>query len=132
MIPKDYGFAPGINLPDPISLLARPDQLKRLFNRIRPSFSIKDASNESPIVVTTTDAHFLATGDQVTITRVDGNTAANGPFTVTVVDEKTFSLNGSTGNGDYADGTGSVVLAQRGETIDRLSASRKNNTCSRQ
>lgn len=41
MIPKDYGFAPGIKLRDPVGhLIAQPDQLKRLFNRIRPSFSI--------------------------------------------------------------------------------------------
>lgn len=50
----------------------------------------------SPIVITSAN-HGLATGNQVLITGVGGNTNANGTFIITVVDANSFSLNGSTG-----------------------------------
>lgn len=74
-----------------------------------PSFSVLLATNASPIVVTTTAPHGLATGAQVTISGVVGNTAANGVFTVTVTGASAFSLNGSTGNGAYTVFTGTVL-----------------------
>ncbi len=58
------------------------------------------ASNTAPIVITTA-GHGLTTGNVVFIIDVYGNYAANGTWTVTVIDAFTFSLNGSTGNGDY-------------------------------
>lgn len=67
------------------------------------SGSITAASNASPIVITSA-AHGLSTGTRVTISGVGGNTAANGTFTVTVVDTDTFSLDGSTGSGVYTSG----------------------------
>ncbi len=70
------------------------------------SGNITDATNTGPIVVTAV-AHGRQTGDQVEIKDVLGNTAANGVWTVTNVDADSFSLDGSTGNGDYrSDGTG--------------------------
>ena len=65
--------------------------------------TITGATNASPIVVTSA-AHGLVTGSQVTITGVTGNTAANGIWTVTVVDANRFSLNASTGSGSYSGG----------------------------
>jgi len=65
---------------------------------------ITNASNASPIVITTAANHDLFTGDQVSITGVSGNTAADNNWTVTVLSPTTFSLNGSTGNGTYAGG----------------------------
>lgn len=65
--------------------------------------TITAATNASPIVVTSA-AHGLSTGTRVTVAGVTGNTAANGTFTVTVLDPNTFSLNGSTGNGAYVSG----------------------------
>lgn len=65
------------------------------------SGNVSAASNASPIVITTSAAHGFATGAIVTIASVKGNTAANGTFTVTVVDATHFSLDGSTGNGNY-------------------------------
>lgn len=59
----------------------------------------------APIVITST-GHKLTTGDQVTVSGVQGNTAANGTFTVTVIDANQFSLNGSTGNAAYTPGSG--------------------------
>ncbi|MFO0966754.1 MAG: LamG-like jellyroll fold domain-containing protein [Gemmataceae bacterium] len=64
------------------------------------SGTVSAATNAGPIVVTSTN-HGLATGDKVSITGATGNTAANGAWTVTVIDANTFSLNGSTGNGSY-------------------------------
>lgn len=65
---------------------------------------IYGASNASPIVVTTTSAHNLTTGNSVTIAGCGGNTAANGTWTVTTLTSTTFSLNSSTGNGTYTSG----------------------------
>lgn len=59
--------------------------------------------NASPIAITAA-GHGLSTGNQVEISGVLGNTAANGSFVVTVLDANTFRLDGSTGNGTYAGG----------------------------
>lgn len=57
----------------------------------------------SPISVTSTD-HGLSTGDHIYIDNVEGNTAANGNFTVTALESNVFTLDGSTGNGEYTKG----------------------------
>ncbi len=71
------------------------------------------ATNETPIKIRTAAPHGLATGDRVTIAGVQGNTAANGTFTVTVPASTTqpespvttvFTLDGTTGNGAYTGG----------------------------
>lgn len=64
--------------------------------------SITNATNASPIVITTSSAHGLASGAVVSIQGVLGNTAANGVWIVTVTGSNSFSLNGSTGNGTYS------------------------------
>ncbi len=56
-----------------------------------------------PITITS-NGHNLETGQRVTIQGVLGNTNANGTFTITVIDGNTFSLNGTTGNGNYGGG----------------------------
>jgi len=58
----------------------------------------------SPIVVTTSSTVGMTSGQQVGISGVNGNTAANGIWTITVVNSTQFSLNGSTGNGAYTSG----------------------------
>jgi CSLREA domain-containing protein len=66
---------------------------------------INAASNASPIEITCPGAgQVLKTGDQVEITGVTGNTAANGVFTVTRIDNDHFSLNQSHGNGAFTGG----------------------------
>ena len=67
------------------------------------SEKITDAANADPIQVTSA-AHGLATGNQVTVIGVEGNTNANGTWTVTVVDENKFTLNNASGNGKYTGG----------------------------
>lgn len=66
--------------------------------------TIIDATNASPIVITTSANHNYQTGDRITIVNVGGNTAANNTFTITNVSATTFSLDGSTGNGAYTGG----------------------------
>jgi hypothetical protein len=66
--------------------------------------SVTGASNAGPIVITTGTTTGLITGDSVTVGGVNGNTAANGAFTITVLNSTQFQLNGSTGNGAYTSG----------------------------
>ena len=70
--------------------------------------SITAASNAVPIEITTASAHKLTTGMRTHITGIQGNTAADGVWTVTVIDANKFSLNMSKGNGAYESG-GSFV-----------------------
>lgn len=65
--------------------------------------AITGATNASPIQITST-AHGRSTNDVVSISGVLGNTAANGDWTITVVDANNFTLNGSAGNGAYTSG----------------------------
>lgn len=67
--------------------------------------TISAATNASPIQVTSAN-HGLTTGERVTITGAAGNSAANGTWTVTVVDATRFALNGSSGNGTYTVNSG--------------------------
>jgi len=69
-----------------------------------PLITVAGASNTSPITITTAAPNSLETGEQVTITGVQGNTAANGTFTITVVNSTTFTLNGSQGTGAWTSG----------------------------
>jgi hypothetical protein len=75
--------------------------------------TITDATNATPIVVTTSTPHLLKTGDYVTQSGVVGNTAANGDFYITFLTSTTYSLHAIdttysdvAGNGAYvSDGT---------------------------
>ena len=80
------------------------------FDWTHPSpHTVTDASNASPIVVTTTAAHGLQTGDSVVIAGVLTNTNANGTHVVTYASATTFSLDGTTGNGAYGGGGTAAV-----------------------
>ncbi len=65
--------------------------------------TITGATNANPIVITTTAAHGLTTGETVTIAGVTGNTNANGTWVVTVLTSTTFSIP-AVGNGSYISG----------------------------
>lgn len=73
--------------------------------------AITAASNATPIVITTTTAHGLTTGQVVNIAGVLGNTAANGFWQVTYVGTHQYSLNSSAGNGAWTGG-GTTLVAQ--------------------
>lgn len=68
------------------------------------SVSTTSGNGVSPIQVTTTAVNTLVTGQTVAINGVGGNTAANGTFVVTVINNTNFTLNGTTGNGAYTSG----------------------------
>jgi hypothetical protein len=80
----------------------------------QPSFQIKLVSfqsdifeipdNISPIVIKLVDTHDLLTGSTITITDILGCTAANGTWTITVIDDYSFSLDGSTWNAPWTGG----------------------------
>lgn len=81
------------------------------------NIAISNATNASPIEITTSRHHCFATGDSVTVSGVGGNTAANGDFTVgTVGDLNNFELAGSTGNGAYTSG-GTVRLTNETQAM---------------
>ena len=67
--------------------------------------TVANASNATPILITTAATSSLSTGDQVVIEGVSGNTAANGTWFVTAVTTNTFALDGSVGNGASTGGT---------------------------
>jgi hypothetical protein len=72
------------------------------------SLTATDATNASPIVITTSAAHGLKAGNFVQVSGVIGNTAANGIHAVSVLSDTTFAIRLSTGNGAYDSG-GSVI-----------------------
>ncbi len=65
--------------------------------------AVLDATNATPIEIRV-DGHGFGTGDEVLIADVLGNTAANGTFTITVVDADRFTLDGSVGSAGYTSG----------------------------
>lgn len=65
---------------------------------------VTNATNTSPIVITTSANHGLNTGDGVHVASVLGNTAANGDWVVTAISATTFSLDTSVGNSAYVSG----------------------------
>jgi hypothetical protein len=64
------------------------------------------ASWTSPISIGTVAPHNLSTGQRAILAGVKGNTAANGDQTIAVTDTTHFTLNGTSGNGNYVGGTG--------------------------
>lgn len=78
---------------------------------VASTLTITDASNATPIVVTTATPHLLTRNAVVNISGVVGNTAANDFWNVTPIDASSFSLQNSVGNGNYVSGgTAQVAL----------------------
>ncbi|MEE4113372.1 MAG: PilC/PilY family type IV pilus protein [Desulfobacteraceae bacterium] len=82
---------------------------KVLWEYPKKDLEIADATNDSPIVVTTSTSHGLTTGNFVEIVGVEGNTAANGLHKITVQSTTTFALLNpdgtiTTASGDYTSG----------------------------
>jgi hypothetical protein len=68
------------------------------------SVNVSNATNTTPITVTTSASHGLTTGDYVRVASVLGNAAANGHWLVTVTSGTTLELDGSVGSGAYTSG----------------------------
>jgi hypothetical protein len=69
--------------------------------RFSPVLIVADATNATPIVVKTTTPHPFVTGMIVQVRDAEGNAAANGIWTITVIDPDHFSLDTSVGSGAY-------------------------------
>lgn len=91
-------------------------------------FTITSATNETPIVITTSVPHGFTTGQTVRVGNCKGNTAANNSggtaWTVTVISEISFSLDTSVGNGTYTivGGAGNVMGFPAAYPPERLSS----------
>lgn len=66
--------------------------------------NVTNATNTDPIEITTDAPHGLTSGDVVDIESVEGTTAANGTWEVTVTGASTFQLDTSSGDGAYTTG----------------------------
>lgn len=76
--------------------------------------NITRATNTNPVVVSTASAHDYETGEQVTISGVAGNTAANGKWIVTYLSPTSFKI-AVAGNGAYTSGG---TVSRNGHAID--------------
>lgn len=100
---------------------------KQTFNDVSAALTVSGATNATPIVITTTTNHNLKTGDVVYIVSVAGNTnanntAANPAWTITKASATTFSLDGSSGNGNYTSGgtcTPAMICSADGDKLTR-------------
>jgi hypothetical protein len=82
------------------------------------SWTANAATNASPIQITTSTTNTLVTGQTVAINGATGNTAANGTWVVTVINNTQFTLNGSTGNGTFS-GTATVLRGASNQHMRR-------------
>lgn len=73
-------------------------------NDYNPILTVTQASFANPIQITTATPHGLVNNQFVGVYGVQGNTAANGGWTVTVVNQTQFNLNGAAGNAPYVSG----------------------------
>lgn len=78
--------------------------------------AITGATNATPIVIESAN-HGYSSDDNIYIAEIEGNTAANGAWTVTKNNDNYFSLNGSTGNGAYTTGGVGFLLANSPENL---------------
>lgn len=76
----------------------------KLFGTGEGTVNIDDATNATPIVVTTSSSHGYSDGDGVRIASVGGNTAANGDWSIASASGSTLTLVDSSGNGAYTSG----------------------------
>ena len=72
------------------------------------SIPIGYLSYTSPISVGLATPHGFSTGDRVVISGAQGMTSANGTWPITVTDNTHFTLNGSSANGAWIAGSGTV------------------------
>lgn len=66
------------------------------------------AAYTSPISIGLGAPHGFTSGDRVVVSGVRGMTSANGTWTITVTDASHFTLNGSSANGAWVTGSGTV------------------------
>jgi hypothetical protein len=108
----------GINIPT--------DNIKCVLVRLASLSAVKaitGATNATPIVITSA-SHGFSTGDLVAIVQVGGNTAANGVFSITVLDANTFSLQSIATGADVAGSgaytSGGLIIPLNSTDLDNL------------
>lgn len=69
--------------------------------RFYPALQVVDATNTTPITLTTTTQHSYLPGSRLRVSGVSGNTGANGVWILGGVTERTMVLLSSVGNGVY-------------------------------
>lgn len=94
---------------DAVAFIAAQAYLPELVTKGTATFeatstTVADATNTSPVVITTSVDHPCTTGEIVVVTDVIGNTGANGTWYIEVLSNTTFSLLTSIGNGAYVSG----------------------------
>lgn len=100
---------------DRYGLVSDPSPISNEFDAAGATGSVSSASNVTPITITTSAAHGLASGALVKIEGVQGNDGANGTWEITVISATQFYLQDSVGTGDYTtggtwtSGAGSIV-----------------------
>lgn len=65
---------------------------------------VSNASNTNPIIITTVAAHGLSDGDTVITKGIQGNTNANGTWTIAAASGSVLTLVGAVGNAGYTGG----------------------------
>jgi len=106
-----YGY---VRFLDRYGNLSNLSPISPVFNAVGTTGTITDASNATPIVITS-NGHSLPDGSFVKVEGVGGNTSANNTWQIKVLDVNRFSLNGSsgtagyTGNGTWTSGVASII-----------------------
>jgi hypothetical protein len=107
------------NNPSSSNLAPQITSLATLTAAPKATTNITGASNTVPIVITTSAAHNLITGATINISGITGNLAANGNnLMVTRVNATQFSIQGSTGNGNYITGGTWIPVAPSTDYTD--------------
>jgi hypothetical protein len=108
LLQQDVLFPAG---PSSLPLVALSVRLTESVNTVNeppmsffPAYGVAAATFATPIQITTMIKHAYLTGQRVRINGVLGNTAANGFFTITVLNDTQFTLNGSVGIAAYTGG----------------------------
>ena len=90
--------------------------------------TVAAATNTTPILITSSTSSRLSSGDQVVISGVTGNTAANGTWFIVMGNAaNTFTLDGSEGNGGYTGG-GDIFSPQKLDMPATFGLDADNNT----
>lgn len=96
----------------------------------RQNVPIGYAFYTSPISIGLANPHGLTSGDRVVVSGVQGMTSANGTWTITVTDNTHFTLNGSSANGPWVTGSGTVSGGSMG-FYDPVTAAAANTALGR-
>ncbi len=90
----------------------------------KQSFPVGYAAYTSPISIGVGAPHGFSSGDRVIVSGVQGMTSANATWTITVTDSTHFTLNGSSANGAWVTGTGTVSGGSMGyyDTVTQTAA----------